>query len=151
MWISTKNPCDKALFFPITGMIVLSVLLAGCGQTVTLYKSRHPADRSIHDAWVKYNKETINPYCRDDYIRGKVMGLHAEPLAQVLVEAGNMKTRTDTTGEFYLIIPDGMNLRQKARFQYRGYRNIEVPLEKITCREIIVRMQETVRSDELND
>jgi hypothetical protein len=138
-----RTVCYPALLF-----ILASCMLLACGQTVTVFKSRHPTDRKIHDAWVKYNKETINPHCRDDYIRGSIMGLHSEPLEDVRISAGGMETHSDEAGKFYLIIPDGMNLKRMVRIQLPGYRNIELLLDKITCREVIVRMQEAVRQPE---
>ncbi len=132
----------------ITGIIFLSCFLVSCGQTVTVFKAKHPTDRKIHDAWVKYNKETINPYCRDDYVRGSVIGLQTQPLSGVRISAGEMETRSDSTGHFYLIIPDDMPMGRMVRIQLAGYRNIELRLGKVTCRDLIVRMQEAVRQPE---
>jgi hypothetical protein len=131
------------IFFLV--ILFISIGLISCGSSVTVYKAKHPRDGSIYDAWVKYNKETINPDCQHDYVRGIVMGTHADPLDSVEVKIEGEYAFTNTDGKFYLIIPDNFNTNKRVSFECPGYRKIQIPTKEVTCRELVVRMHESVR------
>jgi hypothetical protein len=121
-------------------------VLIACSTSVTVYKSKHPRDSIIYDAWIKYNKETINPDCLHDYIRGTIMDTHSVPLSSVEIKVDGNNAFTDHNGKFYLIIPDGFNVNKRVTFEYPGFRNIQIPTKEVSCRELVVRMQESVRA-----
>jgi len=135
----------RLLQISILALLFFVIGLISCSSSVTVFKAKHPRDAQIYDAWVKYNKETINPDCQHDYVRGIVMGTHAEPLDSVEVKIEGEIAFTNTKGKFYLIIPDDFNTNKRVSFECRGYRKIQIPTKEVTCRELVVRMQESVR------
>ena len=133
---------------PKTYIIVSLLFVIGivaCSTSVTVYKAKHPRDDSIYDAWVKYNKETINPDCLHDYVRGTIINTHSEPLIGAKIIAEENRAFTDQNGKFYLIIPDGFNVNKRVTFEFPGFRDIQISTKEVTCRELVVRMQESVK------
>lgn len=138
--MQNSNPFQYVFLFAIISLI-------SCGTSVTVFKEKHPRDARIYDAWVKYNKETINPHCRDDYIRGMVMNTAAQPLKGVEIKIEGNQAFTDKNGKFYLILPDDFDTNKRVSFIYPGFRKIQIPSKRVSCRELVVRMHEVVKSD----
>lgn len=135
----------RLLQISIPALVFFVIGFISCSTSVTVYKAKHPRDSRIYDAWVKYNKETINPDCQQDYIEGIVMDTHAKPITGVEVKIEGNSAFTTADGKFYLIVPGDFNTNKRVSFEFNGFRKIQLPTKEVTCRELVVRMQESVR------